>query len=95
MRTLLKLAAGGLLLSIFAPVGADCQAQGTAFLYQGSLSDGGQPATGSYDLTFTLFSTNNGGTAVAGPITNSATAVTNGLFMTSLDFGSGVFNGTG
>jgi hypothetical protein len=30
---------------------------------------------------------------VAGPLTNSATAVNNGLFTAELDFGSGVFNG--
>lgn len=69
-------------------------AQGTAFNYQGHLNDGGAPATGSYDLTFTLFVTNNGGVAVAGPLTNSATAVSNGLFNIALDFGTGVFNGS-
>ena len=95
MKQNLKLVAVGILFILCGLASVSARAQGTSFLYQGALSDGGQPATGSYDLTFTLFSTNNGGTAVAGPITNSATAVTNGLFMTTLDFGSGVFNGTG
>jgi alpha-tubulin suppressor-like RCC1 family protein len=62
-------------------------AQGTAFTYQGRLNDGGGPANGSYDLTFTLFDTNSGGTVVAGPRTNSPLGVTNGLFTVTLDFG--------
>jgi hypothetical protein len=68
-------------------------AQTTAFTYQGSLANGGLPANGSYDLTFTLFNTNAGGAAIAGPVTNSATAVSNGLFTVTIDFGAGVFNG--
>ena len=30
-------------------------AQGTAFTYQGQLTDRGSPANGSYDLTFILY----------------------------------------
>jgi len=30
------------------------RAQGTAFSYQGRLNDGGNPASGTYDLTFSL-----------------------------------------
>ena len=63
-------------------------AQVTAFTYQGRLISGTNPASGSYDVTFTLFATNSGGVAVAGPITNSAIAVNNGLFTTTLDFGA-------
>jgi hypothetical protein len=69
-------------------------AQGTAFTYQGRLNDGASPANGSYDLTFALFDTNSGGSALAEPLTNAATGVTNGLFTVTLDFGAGVFNGT-
>ncbi len=69
-------------------------AQGTAFMYQGRLNDGGNPASGNYDLRFTIYdSTNIPGIVIAGPLTNSATAVSNGLFAVSLDFGSGVFTG--
>ena len=68
-------------------------AQGTAFTYQGNLDSSNAPANGNYDLLFTLYSTNSGGDAIAGPITNSATFVTNGLFTTVIDFGTGVFNG--
>ncbi len=69
-------------------------AQGTAFTYQGQLTSGGSPANGSYDLAFTLYLTNLTGSAVAGPVTNTATGVTNGLFTTLVDFGPGVFTGT-
>ena len=68
-------------------------AQGTAFTYQGRLNDGSNPANGSYDLTFTLFGASSGGSAVAGPVTNSATGVSNGSFTVTLDFGAGVFTG--
>ena len=69
-------------------------AQGTAFTYQGRLSNGTNAVTGSYDLTFALFSVSSGGSAVAGPVTNSPTAVTNGLFTVTLDFGAN-FPGAG
>ncbi len=63
-------------------------AQGTAFSYQGRLNSGANPANGTYDLTFTLFNTNLTGTAIAGPVTNGAVNVTNGLFTTTVDFGN-------
>ena len=66
-------------------------AQGTAFTYQGRLNNNGNPAAGTYNLTFTLFNTNASGVAIAGPVTNSAVSVTNGLFMVQVDFGPGVF----
>ena len=68
-------------------------AQGTLFTYQGRLNDGTNVANGSYDLRFFLYNAVTGGSIIAGPITNPATAVSNGLFTVSLDFGS-VFDGT-
>jgi hypothetical protein len=68
-------------------------AQGTAFTYQGRLNDGAAPANGSYDLTFALFNTNITGTPLVGPVTNSAVAISNGLFTVMIDFGSSVWNG--
>jgi hypothetical protein len=69
-------------------------AQGTAFTYQGRLNDGAGPAAGIYDLRFTIYdSASNPGGVVAGPLTNSAMAVSNGLFTVVLDFGIKVFNG--
>jgi len=70
-------------------------AQGTtAFTYQGRLNAGANAANGSYDMTFAVYDANVSGNQIAGPITNSAVAVTNGLFTVSLDFGAGVFTGT-
>ena len=69
-------------------------AQGTAFTYQGRLNNGASLTSGSYDMKFTLYATNLTGNAIAGPLTNSAIAVNNGLFTTTLDFGGGVFIGT-
>jgi hypothetical protein len=68
-------------------------AQGTAFTYQGRLQADGAPANGSYALTLTLFSADTGGTPVAGPLTNTAVAVSNGLFLVTIDFGPGVWDG--
>src|SRR4051794_33360445 len=68
-------------------------AQGTAFTYQGRLVTAGPPANGTYDLKLQLYDALSGGSLVAGPITNSAVVVSNGLFTVTLDFGAGVFTG--
>src|SRR5215831_6712830 len=63
-------------------------AQGTAFTYQGRLNDGAGPANGAYDLTFALFDSPSGVVGQQGnTLTNTATAVSNGLFTVTLDFG--------
>lgn len=72
----------------------DAVAQGTAFTYQGQLSDGATPANGSYDLRFSLYTVSSGGTLAYGYLTNSGTMVSNGLFTVTLDFGSSVFTTT-
>jgi hypothetical protein len=69
-------------------------AQGTAFTYQGQLQNNGSPASGTYNLTFSLFNVNSGGAAVAGPVTTNNVIITNGLFTVLIDFGPGVFTGT-
>jgi hypothetical protein len=68
-------------------------AQGTAFTYQGQLHNNGSPASGTYNLTFSLFNTNATGVPVAGPVTNNAVIITNGLFTVLIDFGSNAFTG--
>src|SRR5207248_6168948 len=67
--------------------------QGSAFTYQGRLFDAGGPANGKYDLRFNLWDSLSGGGLVAGPKTNSAVVVSNGLFTVSVDFGAAVFTG--
>ncbi len=68
-------------------------AQSTAFTYQGRLQNNGVPASGTYNLTFALFTNNAGGTAIAGPVTNNAVVISSGLFTVTIDFGAGVWNG--
>jgi hypothetical protein len=67
-------------------------ALGTAFTYQGRLADGGNPATGIYDLRFALYDALSSGAQVGSSLTNAATSVTNGYFTVTLDFGA-VFTG--
>ena len=68
--------------------------QGTAFTYQGRLNNGGSLANGSFDLKFSAYDTNQPiNNLLAGPVTNAATLVSNGLFVVSLDFGAGIFTG--
>ena len=84
-----------LLLLLAAASGAG--GQGTAFTYQGKLSDGGNPATGNYDFQFKLFDTVTVGTGTqqGSAVTVSSVTVANGIFTVQLDFGAcpSCFNG--
>ena len=71
-----------------------CFAQGTAFTYQGQLQNNDSPASGTYNLAFSLFNTNATGVSTAGPVTTNGVIVSNGLFTVLIDFGHGVFTGT-
>jgi formylglycine-generating enzyme required for sulfatase activity len=94
MKHLLQAAALWLLLLTLVSQLATAHAQGTAFTYQGRLNDGASPATGIYDLRFTIYDALAGsGSQIGGTLTSAATAVSNGLFTVTLDFGAGVFNG--
>jgi len=72
-------------------------AQGTAFTYQGRLTDNGNPASGNYDMQFKLYDTATVGTGFqqGTTITNSTVQVTSGGFTVQLDFGvcATCFNG--
>lgn len=67
--------------------------QGTAFSYQGQLLNNGQSANGTYDITFTLFASNQYGFPVGPVLTNLGTPVSQGLFFATLNFGA-VFSGS-
>jgi hypothetical protein len=69
------------------------QAQVTAFSYQGQLNISNAPANGVFDIQFAVFDKPTSGNAIAGPVTNLAVGVTNGIFFTQLDFGAGAFTG--
>jgi len=72
-------------------------AQTTSFTYQGRLSDGGTPASGTYDLQFTLWDALSGGTQQPQPapvtVTRTSVLVTGGIFTVPLDFGATAFPG--
>lgn len=82
-----------LILACFLALQNRAPAQGTAFTYQGRLTDSGGPANGLYDFSFLLTSDSADNNIVGGPVVTNGLAVTNGLFMASLDFGGGVFTG--
>src|SRR5262245_50408682 len=87
IRTTMKMKQFCFGLAITLATASQLQAQSTAFTYQGRLDDGGNPANGSYDLTFALCSAASGPTQL-GAVTNTAVAVSNGLFTVTLDFGN-------
>jgi hypothetical protein len=68
------------------------QPVGTAFTYQGRLTDAGNPADGGYDLQLALFDAASGGAQVGATLTRDDVVVASGLFTVSLDFGA-VFTG--
>lgn len=69
------------------------RAQNTAFSYQGRLNFNNVAASGNYDFRFRLAADANGNNLIASPVLTNAVPVTNGLFVATLDFGSGVFTG--
>ena len=79
MRNLIHTA---LLLALAGPAFA----VSNTFTYQGSLSDAGTPANGTYDLRFALLSDN----APVPPIIVEDVVVTDGVFTVELDFGSAI-----
>lgn len=68
-------------------------ALGSAFTYQGKLTDSGSAATGSYDMTFKLFDALSSGSQVGSTVTKTSVAVAGGLFTVELDFGTSPFAG--
>src|SRR5262245_17041509 len=70
-------------------------AQSTTFTYQGKLSDGGSPPTGTYDLQFKLYDALTDGSLQGSPntITKPDVQVNAGNFTVQLDFGANAFPG--
>lgn len=63
----------------------------STFTYQGRLTDNGQAASGTYDLRFSLFGAQTGGSALGTPIVKENVEVLQGVFTVGLDFGVGNF----
>jgi ligand-binding sensor protein/phage pi2 protein 07 len=72
-------------------------AQSTTFTYQGRLTDGGTPPTGTYDMQFKLYDTATVGTGTLqgspNTVTNATVNVASGVFTVQLDFGASAFPG--
>ncbi len=83
-----------LLLALSSRLPGAATPLGTAFTYQGRLTDGGAPANGRYDLRFTLFDAPAGGSQAGAPATTNGLALSDGLFAVALDFG-GAFTNAG
>jgi hypothetical protein len=90
MKMMLKFIATMILVILAVPW---IRAQNTTFTYQGRLDHNGDPANGVYDLRFTLHDDPTNALVLAGPLTNSAVPISNGVFVAALDFGSGPFKG--
>ena len=57
-------------------------AQGSAFVYQGKLQDGGTAANGTYQFEFRLFDAAAGGSQVGQTLSGIPATVTNGQLVT-------------
>ncbi len=65
---------------------------GSAFTYQGKLTDSGSPASGAYDFEFALFTSAGGGSAVD-TVEVDDLDVSEGLISTSLNFTDAPYDG--
>ena len=69
------------------------EAQTTVFNYNGRLIADGAPATGSFELRFSLYDADIIGNRIEPQLTFDSVGVVNGLFQVPLDFGASSFNG--
>ena len=67
-------------------------AQTTAFTYQGKLTNNGTPATGSYEMRFTLYDAPSGGFEFGTPKIIPNIVVTNGIFTVVITTGDWSFD---
>jgi hypothetical protein len=66
---------------------------GTAFTYQGRLSDAGSAAHGLYDFQFTLYDASSAGSPIGASVLKDDVVVNGGVFNVLVDFGAAAFNG--
>ncbi len=74
-----------LTLALLAALVLGPAAQAAPFVYQGALSDRGQPANGAFDLQLQVYASRSGADPVGTPITLPAVAVKNGVFKVDTD----------
>jgi hypothetical protein len=66
---------------------------GTAFTYQGRLTDANSPAEGLYDFEFEVYDALDGGSQQGSTVSKDDVDVIDSYFTVELDFGSSVFTG--
>ena len=88
-----KLTHAFLCTALFCTLALSAFAQGTAFTYQGRLTDQGAPANGNYDFQFALRDAASIGNSVGVALIVAPVGVSNGLFAVTLDFGADAFTG--
>ncbi|MGQ0604067.1 MAG: hypothetical protein ACT4QE_20490 [Anaerolineales bacterium] len=76
-----------------APTASAQAALGTAFTYQGRLTENGAPANGAYDFVFQLYDAALAGGPIGSIVLHSDVSVVGGAFTVSLDFGANAFTG--
>jgi trimeric autotransporter adhesin len=84
LQSILLLASSSMLVA--APLGS-------AFIYQGRLTHENAAANGLFEMEFTLHDAVTNGTQIGSAVSLAPVAVTDGVFMARLDFGSAPFNG--
>jgi len=80
-------------LILLAVSAAAAQPLGTAFTYQGQLTESGQRANGLYDLQVCLFDSPTSGMQIACAPDFPDAPVADGVFAVAPDFGAAPFNG--
>ena len=82
------------MLLLLTVTSAAAYGQGTQFIYQGRLTDSGNPADGLFDMQFKLFDTQAVGTGIQHGGANKTVQVSDGVFTVQLDFGADAFDGS-
>lgn len=90
MRYVLFILAATVACAIFV---SDTRAQGSAFTYQGRLTDNLVNASGIYQMRFAVYDASTGGAQLGITPDNTGVMVTNGVFTADVDFGAGAFSG--
>ena len=94
MQKLPRVVVALLLTAVFISPFTSGFGQGTAFTYQGRLNGSGIPLSGLYDFRFKLYADPLGSTQVGVSYSSTNIPVASGLFVTTIDFGPGLFNGS-
>ncbi|HEX5123391.1 MAG TPA: hypothetical protein VFV97_09090, partial [Rhodanobacteraceae bacterium] len=88
----MRIASSALVAALLLASTAMADPLGSAFTYQGQLTDGGSPANASYDFEFALFTSATGGSAVD-TVSVNGLSVSGGLVDAALDFTNLPFDG--